>query len=76
MRHAIYPARVRVFAVARVVVAVLNLLFVCAAALPLASCASSQLMRVQCPESPRTYCPAQHPGDTAKSVKPPRGGVR
>lgn len=24
----------------------------------------SETLRVQCPESPRTYCPAQHPGDT------------
>lgn len=35
----------------------------------LAGCRPSQLMRVQCPESPRTYCPAQHPLDTAR-----RGG--
>lgn len=41
------------------------------AAFLLACRAPSQLMRVQCPESGRTYCPAQHQkSDTA------RGGGR
>jgi hypothetical protein len=36
----------------------------------LVGCAPSQLMAIQCPESARTYCPAQHfPADSARRGK-------